>query len=306
MPSPFGLSGSAGLTAAVQIASALAFLHSKDVLHRDIKPENVLLMEKPRAKASDPRGADGVAAVVARLRAKLCDLGLSRYQMRVATNESRKPAANAPLHSGASKAAIDTRLHKMTMACGTPNYMAPELLFGNGRYDASVDVYALGITLWELITLKEPYGSTDTMEIMHNVVHHNTRPNVQDADVPTDMRDLLGSMWSKDPLVRPSAKEVSKKLNDYAISQSRRHTALARPSVGVGEQGFRQMTIKTHASDVLSPVVNPMIRDQIHARNPSELDVDALSRISLDDARQDTTLHVRSSSLSERPSSAYI
>ena len=297
--SPFGTSGSAGLTAAVQVASALDFLHSRNVLHRDIKPENVLLMERPRAKARDPLGAGGVAAVVARLRAKLCDLGLSRYQISVPMDESRKPAAKGPLHVEAGKATADVRLHQMTMACGTPHYMAPELLFGNGRYDASVDVYALGITLWELITLKEPYGSIDTLEVMHSVVHNDARPDVQDAGVPADLRGLLGSMWSKEPSARPSAHEVSLKLSEYALTQSRRHPALARHSIGAGEQKFRPMTIKTHASDVLTPILNPMIRNQTHARDQSQLDLDALPRISLDDTQD---MAVRSSSLGERPS----
>ena len=38
---------------------------------------------------------------------------------------------------------------------GTPEYMAPEIF--NGKYDASVDIYALGMTLLELATLETPY-----------------------------------------------------------------------------------------------------------------------------------------------------
>ena len=72
---------------------ALAFMHSKGVGHRDIKPENIMLLKK----------ADGIVA-------KLADFGFAK---RVTDPMSPDGAAAASL---------------MATTCGTPEYVAPEIL----------------------------------------------------------------------------------------------------------------------------------------------------------------------------------
>lgn len=51
---------------------------------------------------------------------------------------------------------------------GTPAYMAPEL-FQKRAYDESVDIFAFGSLLWELVTREVPYDGLDTTDIKSKV-----------------------------------------------------------------------------------------------------------------------------------------
>ena len=118
----FGLSQA--LNAATQLAKALGRLHRQNVIHRDIKPANL------------HQGEDGVLRVL--------DLGVAL--------SGREPEAMRMLHAG------------------TPSYINPEQwgfslrMGGSGQEtpvelpDAQSDLFALGVTLYQLLTGKLPYG----------------------------------------------------------------------------------------------------------------------------------------------------
>ena len=57
---------------------------------------------------------------------------------------------------GVSKRASVSKDLKLSTIIGTPLYMAPEILMGK-KYTASVDIWALGVCIFELLTLKRPF-----------------------------------------------------------------------------------------------------------------------------------------------------
>lgn len=103
------------------ICEALQYAHEHGIVHRDIKPENLLM---------DKTG-----------RVKIADFGIAKM---LGQQES-------PAHDG--KAA--TSAHS-TVLGGTPQYMAPEQGSAGSRADHRVDIYSLGVVLYELLTGELP------------------------------------------------------------------------------------------------------------------------------------------------------
>lgn len=112
-----------------QILAGVRHIHDKQLIHRDLKPSNILFT------------LDGKLL-------KICDFGLSSWSL----NAYYKPVQSS------SSLSINNDHHLQTslsFGMGTPSYAAPEQL-KQSKYDHCVDIYSLGIILFELIY---PYGS---------------------------------------------------------------------------------------------------------------------------------------------------
>jgi serine/threonine-protein kinase len=117
---PFGQARAMRITA--QISRALAAAHDKGIVHRDLKPENVFLLDR-----------DGRPDFV-----KIVDFGIAKVTPpRGKTNEPRLTRAGSVF--------------------GTPEYMAPEQAAGRSDTDGRVDIYALGVILYEMICGRVPH-----------------------------------------------------------------------------------------------------------------------------------------------------
>jgi len=125
-----------------QIASALGAAHAKGIVHRDLKPENVFLLSRD--------GKDYV---------KVVDFGISK---------ALRP------HEG--DAAISPRLTQTGMVLGTPLYMSPEQARGDESLDHRIDVYALGVMLYELATGDVPFRGANYLNIVSQVLSAEIPP----------------------------------------------------------------------------------------------------------------------------------
>jgi serine/threonine protein kinase len=111
------------------ICSAIHFAHARGVLHLDLKPENVMI------------GGHGEVYVV--------DWGI----------------AMALEDDGSGRLPIVTACREIV---GTPSYMAPEMLDGDGsKLGVHTDVYLLGAMLYELIAGRPPHRGQTIMEVLH-------------------------------------------------------------------------------------------------------------------------------------------
>ncbi len=145
---------------AVQLAEALEALHAVGLIHRDIKPANIFLDKTRGAQAIDVR---------------LGDLGMARAS------------------DGADR---------MTMtgtACGTPAYMAPEQVRGIADQDARVDLYAVGTTLFTVLTGHEPFHG-DTIYVVTHAVLNQPLPNIRTANpqVSDGLVAIIAKLCAKD------------------------------------------------------------------------------------------------------------
>src|SRR5215213_3439834 len=118
-----------------QLAAALDFAHARRVVHRDVKPANVFVST---SVSPGPVGSDLTDHLT------LVDFGIAR-------------ASDGTVLTG-------------TGIIGTPDYMAPEMLRGEGA-GSSADLYALGVVAYELLGGRTPFPGTNTPSIMYAHVH---------------------------------------------------------------------------------------------------------------------------------------
>jgi serine/threonine-protein kinase len=114
-----------------RVLGGLAFAHAMGVTHRDLKPGNVFLV--------------GGLGTPEALQVKLLDFGLAKFH---------EPAAFGH----------HTALTGTGAIMGTPDYMAPEQVFGR-HVDARADVYAAGVLLFELLTGRVPFVCDELTEL---------------------------------------------------------------------------------------------------------------------------------------------
>ncbi|EKX55051.1 hypothetical protein GUITHDRAFT_62967, partial [Guillardia theta CCMP2712] len=136
-------------------------------------------------------------------------------------------AANPPIIHGDIKShnvLVDSRFRakiadfglstKKSGPCGTPLWMAPELLRGGSNSLAS-DVYALGILLAEVYSRQDPFLNEDVRQVLRQVAdlerEEEKRPEIP-ADCPSQMAVLMRNCWNKIPESRPSISEIDRRL----------------------------------------------------------------------------------------------
>eukprot|EP00322_Chrysochromulina_rotalis_P027179 CAMPEP_0115836982 /NCGR_PEP_ID=MMETSP0287-20121206/4985_1 /TAXON_ID=412157 /ORGANISM="Chrysochromulina rotalis, Strain UIO044" /LENGTH=598 /DNA_ID=CAMNT_0003290477 /DNA_START=23 /DNA_END=1820 /DNA_ORIENTATION=- len=108
-----------------QVASGLKAIHDLGIVHRDVKPENILF------------GSDGVA--------KLVDFGFAKADSRT----------EGSMRTGSSPD-IEHSFRFATSPCGTPGFVAPEVLQHTG-YDCAVDNWSLGVLTFMVLYGQAPF-----------------------------------------------------------------------------------------------------------------------------------------------------
>ena len=122
---------------------------------------------------------------------------------------------------GLSKFISCSRRSGQTESIGTVHYMAPEI--ANGRYGKEIDIYALGIILYEMLTGRVPFEGESVGEVL--MKHLTAEPNLNDLNEP--LRSVVACVQlAKDPAVRfSSVEQLMAALPQSAVDGSRLHAA---------------------------------------------------------------------------------
>ncbi len=153
----------------LQIADALAYAHAHGVVHRDLKSANVVVTKEGYVK--------------------VLDFGLAKRRANSDTGET-----------------LSETLTEQGSIVGTIQYMAPEVLRG-AEADARVDVWALGVILYEMSTGNLPFGGRTQFEVTSAILRD--RPTRLPIELPSPLHTVIARCLAKDPEERyQSAAEV--------------------------------------------------------------------------------------------------
>nr|XP_033771301.1 microtubule-associated serine/threonine-protein kinase 2 isoform X2 [Geotrypetes seraphini] len=162
---------------------ALEYLHNYGIVHRDLKPDNLLITSMGHIK--------------------LTDFGLSKIGLMSLTTN---------LYEGHIEK--DAREFLDKQVCGTPEYIAPEVILRQG-FGKPVDWWAMGVILYEFLVGCVPFFGDTPEELFGQVISDEIAwPDGDDA-LPPDAQDLISRLLHQNPLDRlgtGSAFEVKQHL----------------------------------------------------------------------------------------------
>jgi tRNA A-37 threonylcarbamoyl transferase component Bud32 len=120
---------------------------------------------------------------------------------------------------------------------GTPHYMSPEVCKGEPATPAS-DVYALGITLYHMLTGKPPFAGRKTTEeiVEGHLKGERLQPEKVHPEIPRAVAELVRQMTRQDPTLRPTAQEVVQTISEKLTPERLGARAHVRARRGGGER----------------------------------------------------------------------
>jgi serine/threonine-protein kinase len=174
------------LRIAQRLAATLDYIHRCGQVHLDIKPENILFR-----RALEP---DALPDPV------LIDFGIAR-------NVGQEGLEARTLHYSPPERVL---IHKSTLPLERLAKPAP-----------SMDVYSLGIVLYQMLAGRRPFEGSNDKRIGSAILNSDpTKPSVYARDLDPEVEALVLQAMAKDPAARPTAGEMAQRLEAIAVRKA--------------------------------------------------------------------------------------
>ncbi|HZL07637.1 MAG TPA: serine/threonine-protein kinase, partial [Candidatus Dormibacteraeota bacterium] len=174
------------LDMASQILPALGSMHDEDMVHRDIKPDNILAGDEDIFELTDFGIVD-----------------LDRFRsMGGLTLQGERPPVDSAIEVPADRIS------------GTLGFIAPEAFSRDGHIGPEVDVFAMGVVLFQGMTGAMPFASSGELQEYYLSVTRESPvlPHTLNSMVPAVLEELTMESLRKDPHDRPRVDELAARL----------------------------------------------------------------------------------------------
>jgi eukaryotic-like serine/threonine-protein kinase len=186
-------------TILLPVVSAVECAHGLGIVHRDLKPDNIFLARAP-------------ASTEAHIVVTVLDFGIAKLTARE------------------GDAARSGGLTRTGALLGTPYYMSPEQIFGDGEVDARSDVWSLGVVLYECLAGVRPTQADSVGQIIRIIASDAIVPLEQrKPELPREVTDIVKRALSFDNAARPTVPELKAVVAAHAGSAA---ILLIAPSAG--------------------------------------------------------------------------
>ncbi|KAL6709622.1 Serine/threonine-protein kinase [Coniothyrium glycines] len=173
---------------AKQMASALEFLRSKNYIHRDLKPQNLLL--NPSSMFYSQSGT-----------LERMPLAASANSLIPATGIESLPMLKIA-DFGFARILPTTSLAETL--CGSPLYMAPEILRYE-KYDAKADLWSVGTVLFEMMCARPPFRANNHVELLRKIEDRKDHIRFPEGIISSRaMKNLIRALLKRKPTERMS------------------------------------------------------------------------------------------------------
>ncbi len=164
----------------LQACVGVAEAHAIGIVHRDIKPANLFCTKK----------SDGTFTI------KVLDFGISK---------------------GTGVPALGASVTQPAQVMGSPTYMSPEQIHAPLEVDVQADVWAMGITLYELLAGAAPFGGASVAEVAYRIASERPAPLREfRSDVPEALEAVILRSLEKDKMNRhANVAELAATLSEF-------------------------------------------------------------------------------------------